>query len=196
MKDGILNKNPLFRLALGICPAIAVTTYAANALGIGIITCCVLICTSIVCALLGKAVSEAGRVPAFLMVTALFATVAQLIVKACFPGLADALGIFLPLVAVNCLLLSRADYAAEHGIGPAVTDAVGMGLGYVCAITIVGIVREFLAYGSIFGANILNTYSPVVLATLPAGGFLILGLLMGIFNAILGKKADEEETEA
>lgn len=192
MKDGIFTKNPLLRLGLGICPAIAVTGYAMNALGMGIVTCCVLICSALVCTLLSGVVSESGRLPTFLMVSAAFATVAQLILQAYFPALNAALGIFVPLLAVNCIMLGRADEICEMGVGSALMEAIGMGIGYIYAITLLGVIREFLSYGSIFGARILNTYSPLVVAALPAGGFILLGLLMGLFNCIWGKKGDEE----
>lgn len=189
---GILSENPLFRLALGVCPALAVTTYAASALGMGVATACVLVCTSIVTFLLGKVVSEKGILATFLMVSACFATVAQLFIQAGFPDLANEAGIFLPLIAVNCLILNRADFAANNNFLDTVGDAFGMGIGYICAMTIVGIVRELLGRGTIFGANVLPV-SPVILMILPAGGFIALGLLMSIFNAILGRKEEKKE---
>ena len=191
--NGIVSANPLLRLALGLCPALAVTTTAANGLGMGIATACALVCTSIITFLLGRIVSEKGRIAVFMMVSAAFATVAQLVLKAAFPALSAALGIYVPLIAVNCLLLSRAEFASENGFGATLADAIGMGIGYICAMTVVGIVRELLGQGTLFGAAVLPA-TPVVLMALPAGGFLAVGLLMGIFNAIVGKKDKKEET--
>ena len=191
--NGIVSANPLLRLALGLCPALAVTTTALNGLGMGVATACTLVCTSIITFLLGRIVSEKGRIAVFLMVNAAFATVVQLVLKAGFPGLDAALGIYVPLIAVNCLLLSRAEFACDNGFGATFADAVGMGVGYICAMTVVGIVRELLGKGTLFGATVLPG-SPVLLMALPAGGFLAVGLLMGIFNAIVGKKDKKEET--
>lgn len=193
---GLWNENPLFRLGLGLCPALAVTTRAANGLGFGIAAACALVCTSIVSALIGRLTDEKGRLPVYLMIAACFATVADLVLKGWFPALSGELGIFVPLIAVSCLLLSRADYAANNGFGAAIGDAVGMGIGYIIAMTVLGIVRELLGYGTVFGKTILPAaYNPMVLVILPAGGFLALGLLMGICNAILGKKPEKEETQ-
>lgn len=185
--------NPLFRLGLGVCPALAVTTCASTALGMGIATACALVCSSLVAWALGRFVSEKGAIATWMMVTACFATVAQMVLKGLFPELAAEMGIFLPLIAVSTLLLSRADFAANNSFSEAMMDACVMGIGYVVAITLVGIVRELLGSGAIFGAEILPV-SPVTLAALPAGGFIVLGLLMGIFNALTAKKNGKEET--
>ena len=193
--NGILAGNPLFRLGLGICPALAVTTCAQAALGMGVATACVLVCSSLVAFVLGKVVSEKGAVATWIMVTACFATVAQFILKGWFPELASELGIFVPLIAVSSLLLSRADFAANNSFGAAMGDALGMGVGYIIAMTLVGIVREILGRGTLFGSDLLP-FTPMTLAALPAGGFIVLGLLMGCWNALMAKKNGKEETQA
>jgi len=195
--DGMLWKNPLFRLGLGICPALAVTVTAANALGMGIATACVLVCTSLVASLLGYVVSEKGNAAVFALVSAVFATVAQMILKGWMPSLGAELGIFVPLIAVSTLILGRAgDFAAKHNPAEAVLDAAGMGIGYIVAITLVGIVRELFGQGSVFGLSILPAgYDKMVMMTLPAGGLLVLGLLMGVCNAAMGKRGKEADRD-
>ena len=196
LKDGVLGGNPLLRLGLGLCPALAVTTRAANGLGLGVATACVLVCTSLVASLLGKVVSEKGRLPVFLLVSALFATVARMILRGWFPALSESLGIYAPLIAVSCLILSRADFAAERGPASAVADAVGMGVGYICGMTLLGVLRELIGCGTIFGAAILPAgYEPMLMLVMPAGGFLALGILMGIFNAISAKNGKKEASK-
>ena len=193
--NGILAGNPLFRLGLGVCPALAVTTCASAALGMGVATACVLVCSSLVAFVLGKVVSEKGAVATWIMVTACFATVAQFILKGWFPELANELGIFVPLIAVSSLLLSRADFASNNSFGAAMGDALGMGVGYIIAMTLVGVVREILGKGTIFGSDLLP-FTPMTLVALPAGGFIVLGLLMGCWNALTAKKNGKEETQA
>ena len=193
LRNGILGENPLLRLGLGLCPALAVTTRAANGLGLGIATACALVCTSVVAALLGRILSEKGRLPVFMLVSACFATLAQMVLKGWAPALSGALGLYAPLMAVSCLILSRANFAAERGFAAAVADAVGMGLGYICAMTLLGILRELIGCGTVFGRAVLPAgYEPMLLLVMPAGGFLALGLLMGIFNALSGKRGKKE----
>lgn len=193
--NGILAGNPLFRLGLGLCPALAVTTCASTALGMGVATACVLLLSSLAAFALGKIASEKGAIATWIMVTACFATLAQFILKGWFPTLAADLGIFVPLIAVSSLLMSRADFAACHSFGTAMGDALGMGIGYIVAMTLVGVVREILGRGTLFGADLLP-FTPVPLAALPAGGFIVVGLLMGCWNALMTKKNGKEETRA
>ena len=196
--NGLLSENPLLRLGLGICPALAVTTRAANGLGLGLTTCCVLVCTSLLASLLGYVTSEKGRVAVFMLLSALFAAIAQMVLKGWFPALSAELGIFVPLIAVNSLILCRAeDFAANNNPAAALADAVGMGLGYTAALTVVGIVRELIGKGAIFGKAILPAgFEPMVMMALPAGGFLACGLLMGICNAVLAKSKKKEGAKA
>lgn len=173
--------NPVLRLGLGLCPAMAVATSAINGLGLGVATACVLVCTAAVAALLGGVVDEKGRLPVFLLASAAFATVAQQVMKGWFPALNEALGLFVPLIAVNCLILRGADVSARGGFG----GTVGMAFAYVCALTLIGLVREVIGSGAAFGASVLPAgCEPMLMAALPAGGLLALGLLLGILNAV------------
>jgi len=191
---GILGENPLLRLGLGLCPALAVTTTAMNGLGMGITTGCVLVCVSLIASIFGYFTADKGRVAVFMMLSAAFAGVAQMVLKGWYPQLAKALGVYVPLIAVNCMILGRADFAADNGPVRAVADALGMGIGYTCAMTVVGIVRELLASGSVFGAKVLPAgFEPVQLIGKPAGAFLVLGLLMGIFNLCFKNKKKEDD---
>ena len=189
LSRGVWSENPLLRLALGICPALAVTTRAANGLGLGIATACVMICVSLLASLLGKVVSERGRLPVFMLLSAAFAGIACMVMKGWQPALSEALGVFAPLIAVNCLIFNRAEtFAADNGPVAAVADAIGMGVGYTLALTALGVIRELIGHGSIFGAAVLPAgYEPMLMAVMPAGGFLALGLLMGIYNAIAAR---------
>ena len=180
--------NPALRLGLGLCPAAAVATCAVNGLGLGLATACVLLCTCAVAALLGAFVDEKGRLPVFMLVSAAFATVAQLAMKAWFPALGAALGLFVPLIAVNCLILCGADAAARRGAA-SLGRALALGLGYAAALTLLGLVREVIGCGTAFGAAVLPAgYEPMLMAIMPAGGLLALGLLLGILNAVLAKR--------
>lgn len=190
---GILAENPLLRLGLGLCPALAVTTTAMNGLGMGIATGCVLVCVSLVASLLGYVTAEKGRIAVFMMLSAAFAGAAQMVLKGWYPALNKALGVYVPLIAVNCLILGRAGFAADNGPVRAVTDALGMGIGYCCAMTVVGIVRELLGAGSVFGAKVLPAGCETQLILKPAGAFLVLGVLMGLFNLIFKNKKKEDD---
>ena len=197
LMDGIMAQNPLFRLALGLCPALAVTITAQNGLVMGLATACVLVCTSLVASLLGKVVAEKGRLAVFMLVSACFATVAGMVLEGWFNEAyraLDKLALFVPLIAVNCVILNRADrLAADANPVVAVADAIGMGIGYTLALTLIGVVRELLGSGKLFGASVLGAgFKPMTLLVKPAGGFLIAGLLMGIFAAIFGKRAKKE----
>ena len=185
LTGGLLGENPLLRLGLGLCPALAVTATARVALGMGVATACVLLVTAIVMGLIGGAISGKGRVPVTLVVSAALATVAQMILMGWFPELSAALGVFAPLIAVNSLILLGGGRTADNGVGAAIADGLGMGLGYVAAMTLVGAIRELLGKGSVFGAAVLPaSFQPVVLASLPAGGLIIVGVCMGIFRAL------------
>ena len=186
--------SPLLRLGLGICPAIAVTTTAVNGLAMGVATACALVCVTLIMSLLGKLLSGGGRLPVTLAVSALLATLVQMVLRSEFPAIDAALGVFVPLIAVNCLILCRADAAAEKGPGKALVDGVVMGIRYVLALTALGVVRELIGCGSVFGACVLGTgYEPMLLAVLPAGGFIVYGVILGIVNAIAGKRSGSGE---
>ena len=196
--NGICAGNPLLRLALGLCPALAVTTSAKNGLAMGVATACVLVCTSLVVSLLAKLISDKGRLAVFMLVSAGFATAAGMVLEGWYNELYKALGVFVPLIAVNCLILDRADkLAADAGPVTAVADAIGMGIGYIIALTLIGIVRELFGAGTLFGAKILGEgYKPMTMLVKPAGGFLVAGVLMGVFAALLPRRREKEEESA
>ena len=191
---GLWTGNPLLRLALGICPALAVTTRAVNGLGLGVATACVLVCTSLIMAIVGRFLTEKGRLPVTMLVSAAFAAVAGMVLKGWQGELYQSLGIFAPLMAVNTVILCRAgDYAAQKGVGAAIADSVGMGVGYILALTVLGIVRELIGSGAVFGARVLPAgYEPMLMAVMPAGGFLALGILMGFCNAVVARGGKED----
>ena len=190
--EGIFGSNPVLRLGLSLCPALAVTTTAMNGLGMGVATACALVCTVLVIALLARLIPDEGRIPIILVVSAAFATAAHMVLRWWQPELSKGLGMFVPLIAVNSLVLDRAELAARRGIAPALADGFGMGVGLVIAMTLIGAVRELIGKGSVFGLRILpEAYQPMAVILLPAGGLLVVGLLMGVFNALAGKKEGE-----
>ena len=193
--DGFWGENPVLRLGLGLCPAIAVTITGYNGLAMGLAPAAVLVCSNLLISLLGRLFEGKARIPAFMVIIAGLATVAGQILSAWYPELCASMGIYVPLIAVNTLLLSRADTLAGEG-NPvaAIADGIGMGLGYVCALTVLGVVRELFGFGTAFGQAVFGAgFDGNALGRLPAGGFLLLGLAMGIFNAAAGKRSNGKE---
>ena len=193
--NGIIPENPTFRLVLGTCPTLAVTTSALNGLGMGAAATFVLVCSNIAISLLRKFIPDQVRIPAFIVVIATFVTMVQLIMQAFLPSLYESLGIFIPLIVVNCIILARAEaFASKNGPMLSAADGLGMGVGFTLALTLIGAVRELIGSGSIFGQNILGaSYEPMLLIVLASGGFLTFGLLLGIFNLIV-KKIERKRT--
>lgn len=202
MKNGIITENPTFRLVLGTCPTLAVTTSAINGLGMGAAATFVLICSNFVISLLRNFIPDKVRIPAFIVVICTFVTMVQLLMQAFIPSLYDALGIFIPLIVVNCIILARAEaFASKNTPIASAADGLGMGLGFTLALVILGSIRELIGNGSIFGTNILGaSYEPMLLIVLAAGGFLSYGLMLGLFNLITkkleSKKSRKEAEEA
>lgn len=194
-KDGVLGSNPLLRLGLGLCPALALATTALNGLCFGAAGACVLILTSLVMGLMSGVLSEKARMSVALVLGAGFATAVGMFVRAWFPQISESLTTMIPLIAVSSLLLGRAGgFAAENGAGAALADGLGMGVGYAAALTLIGAVRELLGHGTLFGAAILPaSYQPLLLAVMPAGGLMIAGIAMGIANAIAGRRNEKED---
>jgi len=190
--NGILSENPTFRLVLGACPTLAVTTSAINGAGMGLAATFVLVCSNIVISLLRNFIPDKVRIPAFITVIATFVTILQLVMHAYLPSLYESLGIFIPLIVVNCIILARAEaFASKNGVVASAFDGLGMGIGFTLALTLIGCVRELVGNGSLFGTMILGTaYEPMLVAVLPAGGFIIFGLLLGIINAIGNKRKE------
>ena len=191
--NGILNENPTFRLVLGTCPTLAVTTSAINGFGMGLSVTFVLLCSNIVVSLLRKVIPNQVRIPAFIVVIATFVTMLKLLLQAYIPSLYDSLGLFLPLIVVNCIILARAEaFASKNPVLDSAVDGLGMGIGFTIALTLIGCVRELIGNGSLFGINILGgSYEPMLILVLASGGFLTYGILLGIINAITNHRANK-----
>lgn len=201
VKNGIITENPTFRLVLGTCPTLATTTSAINGLGMGVAAAFVLICSNVAISLLRKFIPDKVRIPAFIVIICTFVTIVQLLMQAFIPQLYDALGIFIPLIVVNCIILARAEaFASKNPPLASAADGLGMGLGFTLALTLMGSIRELIGNGSIFGINVLGpSYEPMLLIVLASGGFLTFGLLLGLFNLIVRKierKRMAKEAEA
>ncbi|MDH3959853.1 MAG: electron transport complex subunit E [Desulfuromonadales bacterium] len=189
-RKGLWRENAVFRLLLGLCPALAVTTSAENGLGMGLATTFVLVCSNIVVSLLRKVIPPKVRIPSFIVVIASFVTVVQLCMEAYFYDLYKALGIFIPLIVVNCLILGRAEaFASKNRLAPAVVDGVGMGLGFTLALFVLGAVRELFGSGTLLGYSVFGeAYQPLILMILPPGAFIAMGLLLAGMNLFDARK--------
>lgn len=187
--NGILNENPTFRLVLGTCPTIAVTTAAINGVGMGLAATFVLIGSNVVISLLRKFIPDKVRIPCFIVVICTFVTMIQMLMQAFLPSLYESLGIFIPLIVVNCIILARAEaFASKNGVVASAVDGAGMGLGFTMALTLIGSIRELIGNGTLFDMQILPTgYQPMLLLVLAPGGFIVFGLILGIANAITAK---------
>ena len=185
IKNGIVKDNPTFVLMLGMCPTLATTTSAMNGLSMGLATMAVLICTNFVISLLKSVTPDKVRIPVFIVVIAAFVTVLQLVIKAFLPDVDKALGLFIPLIVVNCIILGRAEaFAAKNTPVASLFDGIGIGLGFTLALTLLGIVRELLGAGSIFGLTLLPETTNILLFILPPGAFISLGFLIAIVNKL------------
>ncbi|NLT16092.1 MAG: electron transport complex subunit E [Clostridiales bacterium] len=182
--NGILSENPTFRLVLGTCPTLAVTTEAFNGIGMGLAVIFVLVFSNLVISLIRNFTPEKIRIPVFIVVIAAFVTIVQLVIKAYFPDLDKSLGIFIPLIVVNCIILGRAEaFASKNGPLASVVDGLGMGIGFTLAITMIAMVRELLGNGTLFGLAVFgDLYVPMLIFILAPGGFLTYGLMMALFN--------------
>ncbi|NLD83228.1 MAG: electron transport complex subunit E [Clostridiales bacterium] len=187
--NGIIPENPTFRLVLGTCPTLAVTTSALNGLGMGAAATFVLVCSNVVISLLRRAIPDKVRIPSFIVIICAFVTMVQLIMQAYVPSLYESLGIFIPLIVVNCIILARAEaFASKNGPLASAADGLGMGIGFTLALTLMGAIRELIGSGSVFGQDILGaSYEPMLLIVLASGGFLTFGLLLGVFNLVVRK---------
>ena len=188
---GIWKENAVFKLLLGMCPVLAVTTSAENDLGMGLASTFVLVCSNIVVALLRKLIPSKVRIPAFIIIIATFVTVVQLCMEAWVYDLYQALGIFIPLIVVNCLILGRAEaFASKRPVTDAAVDGIGMGLGFTLALFILGAVREIFGSGALLGFDLFGAgYQPMLLMILPPGAFISLGLLLAAMNKFEARKS-------
>lgn len=193
LKNGILSENPTFVLMLGMCPTLAVTTSAVNGLGMGLTTMVVLAMSNMFISLLRNIIPDKVRIPAFIVVIASFVTVVELLLKAYIPFLYGALGLYIPLIVVNCIILGRAEaYASKNGIISSLFDGIGMGLGFTMALTIIGAVRELIGAGEVFGYAVMpESYVPCSIFVLAPGAFFVLAALTAIQNKI--KNAGEKK---
>ena len=184
--NGLIKENPTFVLMLGMCPTLAVTTSAVNGLGMGLTTMVVLALSNMFISLLRTIIPDKVRIPAFIVIIASFVTVVELLLKAYIPFLYDALGLYIPLIVVNCIILGRAEaYASKNGVLSSLFDGIGMGLGFTAALTIIGAVRELLGAGEIFGFGIMpESYVPCSIFVLAPGAFFVLAALTAIQNKI------------
>ena len=184
---GIIKENPVLRLVLGMCPTLAVTTRAINGVAMGCAVIFVLLGSNIVISLIRKVTPAKVRIPVFIVVIASFVTTVDLLMAGFFFELHKVLGIFIPLIVVNCIILGRAEaFASKHSILDSVFDALGMGIGFTLALIVLGSVREILGNGTIFGFNLLTGagYQKFIIMLLPPGGFIALGLMMGLVNKL------------
>lgn len=191
IKNGLIDENPIFVQVIGMCPTLAVTTSAINGLGMGLSTTAVLVCSNIVIAMMRKIIPSKIRIPAFIVVIATFVTIIGMLLKAYIPSLDVALGLFIPLIVVNCLILGRAEsFASKNKTLESAADGLGMGLGFTLSLTVLAAIREILGNGSLFGINLFGaSFEPALLFILPPGAFLTLGFLLAGLNKLKNKKA-------
>ncbi|MBP1924911.1 electron transport complex protein RnfE [Sedimentibacter acidaminivorans] len=189
-KSGLLKDNPIFVQLLGMCSALAITTSAINGIGMGVAVTVVLVGSNIVISLMRKVIPDEVRIPAFIIVIATFVTIIDMFMHAYTFELYQSLGVFIPLIVVNCIILGRAEsFASKNGVIDSIIDGLGMGVGFTFAIVILGAIREFLGSGAILGFQILPAaYEPMLIIILPPGAFIALGLLIGLVNNLTNKK--------
>ncbi len=194
--NGILHENPTFRLVLGTCPTLAVTTSAINGIGMGLAATFVLICSNLVISLLRNFIPNKVRIPAFIVIISTFVTIVQMLLQAFVPSLYESLGIFIPLIVVNCIILARAEaFASKNGPVASAVDGLGMGLGFTLAITLIGAIRELLGAGMIFGLPVFADSNPMLIMVMAPGGFIVFGLLLGLMNILTNRTAKKEKKE-
>ena len=185
LTNGILRENPTFALVLGMCPTLATTTSAINGMSMGLATTAVLICSNIVISLLKNLIPDKVRIPAFIVVIASFVTMVQLLVQAYLPAVYDALGLFIPLIVVNCIVLGRAEaFAAKNNVGLSALDGIGMGLGFTLALTILGAIRELLGTGKIFDFAVFPENYGMLVFVLAPGAFIALAYVLALVNKL------------
>lgn len=183
--NGIIGENPTFALMLGMCPTLAVTTSGINGIGMGLTTTVILTMSNMLISILRKAIPDKVRMPAFIVVVASFVTIVQFLLQGFLPSLNAALGIYIPLIVVNCIILGRAEsYASKNKVIPSIFDGIGMGLGFTLSITLLGLLREFLGAGTLFNVDILGKvgYEPITIFILAPGAFLVLAFMAAFQN--------------
>lgn len=187
LTNGILRENPTFGLVLGMCPTLATTTSATNGMSMGLATMFVLICSNFVISLIKNVVPDMVRIPVFVVVIAAFVSILQMLMEAYMPSINKSLGIYIPLIVVNCIILGRAEaFACKNNPLASICDGIGMGLGFTLALTLLGSVRELIGAGTLFGVTLLPETCNVLLFVLPPGAFITLGYLIAIVNKLRG----------
>lgn len=196
--NGIFKENPTFVLFLGMCPTLAVTTSAINGLGMGVSTMIVLIFSNIFISLLRKFIPDKVRIAAYVVVIAAFVTIIDLLLKAYLQSISQSLGLYIPLIVVNCIILGRAEaFASKNGVLSSAVDGLGMGIGFTGALTIIGAIRELLGNGSLFGISLFGeAFSPMTIMILPPGAFITLGLIVMVINLIAQRPKKEVDKNA
>ena len=184
--NGLIKENPTFVLMLGMCPTLAVTTLAMNGIGMGLTTTVILALSNVMISALRKVIPDGVRMPAYIVIVASFVTIVQFLLQAYVPGLYESLGIYIPLIVVNCIILGRAEaYASKNPVIPSFFDGLGMGLGFTVGLTAIGIVRELIGSGKIFSFQVMpSAYEPVTIFILAPGAFLVLTLLVALQNRV------------
>jgi len=202
--NGVVTENPTLVQTLGMCPTLAVTTSAINGLGMGLTTMVVLALSNMLISLLRKIIPDKVRIPAFIVIIATFVTVMQLLLQGFIPSLYDSLGLYIPLIVVNCIILGRAEaYASKNPVIPSFFDGLGMGMGFTLALTCIGMIRELIGAGELFGVPVMNAicgllpgdveYVPIAIFTMAPGAFFVLATLVAIRNRIVRKMAARGE---
>ena len=195
LTNGIIKENPVLRLVLGTCPTLAVTTAASNAIGMGVAATLVLVCSNAVISMLRHVIPDTVRIPAFITIIAGFVSIVQMLVKAFAPSIDQSLGIYLPLIVVNCIILGRAEmFASKNRVLPSVLDGLGMGIGFTAALLLMGSIREILGAGTWFGIDLtFGMVEPMLIFVLSPGGFFVYGLMVALANK-LAKQDGEKQT--
>ena len=199
--NGLIFENPIFALMLGMCPTLGITTAGSNGIGMGLATTAVLVCSNLFISLLRKFIPEKVRIPSFIVIIASFVTIIDLVMKAYLPDLSKSLGMYIPLIVVNCIIFARAEsFAFKNPPVLSIADGLGMGLGFTFAITLLSVIRECIGNGTIFGATVMPaSYQPMAIMLQVPGGFVTLGLLLVAVNAIrklADKKSAKKEAKA
>jgi electron transport complex protein RnfE len=187
---GIVRENPTFVLVLGLCPTLAVSVTVTNGIGMGIAATFVLLGSNIIIALIKSFIPEKIRIPSYIVVIATFVTITEMFMKAYSPALDRALGIYVPLIVVNCIVLGRAEaYASRNSVTNSFFDGLGMGVGFTLALILISAIREFLGSGTLFGHALVKGFEPASVLGMPSGALLVIGLLLGFFNMLKNRKA-------
>lgn len=194
-KNGLLDENPTFVQLLGMCPTLAVTTSLVNAIGMGLSATFVLICSNLAISLVRKVIPSKIRIASYVVIIAAFVSIIEMLLKAYLPSLSNALGLFIPLIVVNCIILARAEsFASKNKPIPSAMDGLGMGLGFTLGLSVLGSIREILGAGTLLGLNIFGgMYPPAIMFILPPGAFIVLGTVLAVINAVRAKKNKEAD---